>query len=407
MSTATLAHPDGAVDVTAPGHAGQTFLVGSDVYLRGIEVADAAVAMSWRPTLFPVSPENTEKWIAEKLAKEDDKLTLAIVRKVDDRVVGSVKIHIDGVRHWLEARVDPLYGERAQAWKGEAITLVASWIVDERGQPRIGFDLAASEHAVIAAVEAMGIRQTARFREMYERDGVRVDRLVYEYLSPAWIATLGDPNETPLERTGTGQPRPVPPPVTLVGDPPRNAIMVGHRVYLRAEESSDGKKAALAARRETETFFDIGRHLVSSVQFEKWIEDHQKPDLAEWITFAVCLRETDEVIGWVALLDVNYQERTAETGSFFGLKAYRGDGYGSEAKHLLLEYAFERLGLHMVESWVYFANTRSAAALRKQGYREAGRVNWLYPFDGGLGSMVVFDLLADEWRALPRQASAG
>jgi RimJ/RimL family protein N-acetyltransferase len=61
----------------------------------------------------------------------------------------------------------------------------------------------------------------------------------------------------------------------------------------------------------------------------------------------------------------------------------------------------------MVESWVYFPNTRSAAALRKQGYTEAGRVTWLYPFEGNFGNMVVFDLLAEEWRAMPRKAWDG
>lgn len=408
MSIATLiSQADTATTAPEPGYAGQTYLVGNEVYLRGIEKDDAKIAMSWRPTLHPVSPENTEKWIEETLAKNDDQITLAIVRKADDRVVGSVTVHLDGMHQWVDATVDRLYEERGQAWKAEGITLAAGWLVDERGQPAVGVELPADETVVIAAVEAFGMRQTARFREMYERDGVRVDRLLYEYLSPVWVANLGDPNDVPLERTGTGEARPVPPPVTIEGYPPRNAMMVGNRVYLRPEEPTDGVKGALIARQETETFFNIGRHLTSSAMFEKWIEDHQKPELANWITFAVCLRENDEVIGWVALLYVNYQNRTAETGSFFGEKAYRGSGYGSEAKHLLLEFAFEGLGLHMVESWVYFPNTRSAAALRKQGYTEAGRVNWLYPYEGSLGNFVAFDLLAEEWRALPRKAWEG
>jgi RimJ/RimL family protein N-acetyltransferase len=179
--------------------------------------------------------------------------------------------------------------------------------------------------------------------------------------------------------------------------------MVGKRVYLRPEEPGDSVKAALMARQETETFFDIGRYLTSPVMYEKWINDHQKPDLPSWITFCVCLRENDEPIGWVALLDVDYQNRFAETGSFFGNVQYRGGGYGSEAKQFLLEYAFERLGLHMVQSWVYFQNTRSAAALRKQGYRESGRINWAYPNNGTLDNFVTFDLLAEEWRAMPRK----
>jgi RimJ/RimL family protein N-acetyltransferase len=393
--------------VAVPGHEEQTFLVGESIYLRGIEKVDAARAMSWRQGLYPRSPENTEKWIEEKLPKEENHLLLAIVRKDDDQVVGSVSLYLEGIHHWLDARVDPLYGERGQAWKGEALTVVADWIVNERGQAGVDLSIAANEGPVIAAIEAFGMRQTARLREMYERNGVRVDRLVYEYLSPAWIGNLGDPNDVPLERTGTGEPRPVPPPVELDGDPPRNALMVGKRVYLRPEEPDDADKVAQLLRQETESFFEIGRHLNSSVQIRKWIEEGQKPDWPSTFGFAVCLRETDEAIGWVGLIDVDYQQRSAETGSRFNHTDYRGGGYGSEAKQLLLEFAFERLGLHMVESWVIFPNTRSAAALRKQGYREAGRVNWLYPFEGGLGNCVVFDLLAEEWRAMPRKEWEG
>ncbi|HEU0166080.1 MAG TPA: GNAT family protein, partial [Thermomicrobiales bacterium] len=67
--------------------------------------------------------------------------------------------------------------------------------------------------------------------------------------------------------------------------------------------------------------------------------------------------------------------------------------------------AFDRLGLHALKSWVIFQNTRSAAALRKQGYVEAGRSHWAYPIDGGFGNAVVFTLHADTWRALPRTSA--
>lgn len=403
MSAATMTKATVPVATPGTGSESQTFLVGDEIYLRGPEEEDAKVGMSWRPTLFPISPELTEEWIKDDLAK-DDHATFVIVRKADDRVVGSIKVVNEGIDYWLEPKVDGLYGDRGLHWKAEAIVLVARWLIHERGQPVAHlFNVAANEQPVVEFLEKAGLRETARFREMLERHGKRVDCVAYEYLSPEWVANLGDPNEAPLERTGSGEPRPVPPPVTLDGDPPRNAMMVGKRVYLRPEEPGDSVKAALMARQETETFFDIGRYLTSPVMYEKWINDHQKPDLPSWITFCVCLRENDEPIGWVALLDVDYQNRFAETGSFFGNVAYRGGGYGSEAKQLLLEYAFERLGLHMVQSWVYFQNTRSAAALRKQGYRESGRINWAYPNNGTLDNFVTFDLLAEEWRAMPRK----
>ncbi len=132
------------------------------------------------------------------------------------------------------------------------------------------------------------------------------------------------------------------------------------------------------------------------------MDNQQKPTWPTDVWFAVCLRETDEFLGVVGLLDIDYQHRFAETGSFFHRPEFRGGGYGSEAKHLLLEWSFEILGLHMVQSWVSFPNTRSAAALRKQGYSEAGRMVWAYSHNGTLDSFVLFDLLATEWRAMPR-----
>jgi RimJ/RimL family protein N-acetyltransferase len=402
MSTDTM-------EVTAttrePGYTGQTFLVGEQVYLRGIEEADAKLSVSWRPTIFPISTELTEEWIKDEFAKEDNP-TYGIVRKADDRIVGSIKIDENGLDYWINAKVDPLLGDAGLMAKAEAITLVADWLVNERGQAIVHYSGRADEQVVIDRIEAFGMRQTARFRQHVVTDKGRVDKLFHEYTGPKWVANLGDPNDIPLERTGTGEPRPVPPPVVLDGDPPRNAVMVGSRVYLRPEEPDDAELAALRSRQETETWFDIGRHMTSSAQYRDWIKSHEKKDPPAWITFAVCLREDDKVIGWVALLDVDYQNRFAETGSFFGDPAYRGGGYGSEAKQLLLEYAFERLGLHVLHSWVYFPNTRSAAALRKQGYREAGQINWLYSHQGGMDNMVVFDLLAEEWRAMPRKAWA-
>jgi RimJ/RimL family protein N-acetyltransferase len=134
------------------------------------------------------------------------------------------------------------------------------------------------------------------------------------------------------------------------------------------------------------------------------IKEQEKASIPRDYWFAVCLRENDEYIGQVGLIGIDLINRFAGTGSVIVTPAYRGGGYGSEAKQLLLEYCFDRLGLHMVRASVMFQNTRSAAALRKQGYAEAGRVHWLRPLGGGFSSSVVFDLLAREWRAMPRAA---
>jgi RimJ/RimL family protein N-acetyltransferase len=154
--------------------------------------------------------------------------------------------------------------------------------------------------------------------------------------------------------------------------------------------------------RETDASWDNGREAFSLDGATRWMKDSQKTSPPETINLAVCLRDSDELIGLVGVLQVDYRNRSAESGSMIINPAYREAGYGSEAKHLLFDYVFNTVGLHALQSYVMFENTRSAAALRKQGYKEAGRKCWLTLRNGRFVNFVTFDLLADEWRAMPR-----
>jgi RimJ/RimL family protein N-acetyltransferase len=383
---------------------GQTYLVGDEIYLRPIDKEDAKWSMSFRASRFPLSPERTEEWITGDMLKAEGKQHLGIRRKSDERVVGMAVIERSPIGgRWLELFVDPLFGSKVDRWKLEALRMVLDWAVVEQQRPILHTIVPASEPALADGARNLGMRETARFREYFFCDGRRVDAIVMEYLNPQWVSTLGDPNEVPFQRAGSGTPRPVPASIKSESDPPKNAIMIGKRVYLRPFTKADAGHFSVWSRRETETEvgFNIGRHIHHKLGKWNWAETYQKQEYPEWIRFAVVDRETGELAGGNGLLEMDYHDRRGETESFF-LPNYRGKGYGSEGKHLVLDYAFNRLDLHMVTSWVYFDNTRSAAALRKQGYREAGRINWLYANRGTFDSFVAFDFLAEEWRAMPR-----
>ena len=389
-----------------PGYADQTFLVGENVYLRGFMPGDEKTATSWRPSIFPKALELVETWIKDELPKEgrDDRSYLAIVRKSNDTVVGSIKIFHEVVGKRLSPHVDPLYGEQGEVWLAEAVDLIADWQLGESYLPSVGVVMPAYMETAIRLMKSEGFVETARWREMIEHNGVRYDRLALGRFNPDWIERIGDPMQAELPVTGTGKVQPVSESVVPQGDPPKQAVLIGKRIYLRPTTKEDAKHYVEAWRQEEETFFDIGRHMMSEARWAEFIVKTEGEDHPDSIWFTVCLLENDEVIGEVGLLDVDHVNRVAETGSFFHKTQHRGAGYGSEAKQLLLEYTFNVLGFHMVNSFVYFPNTRSAAALRKQGYTESGRVCWLYPYEGGFGNMVTFDLLAEEWRVLPRES---
>lgn len=178
----------------------------------------------------------------------------------------------------------------------------------------------------------------------------------------------------------------------------RNPVLIGERVYLRPLEVADGETLARYETDEPDTFMYRGRQPHSPIAFENWLKDAYKASPPEQVEFAVCLREGDVLIGIMGIGDLDWINRTGETGSFIG-PAFRNSGLGTEGKHLLLEYCFEHLQLRVIMSTVFEANTRSSAALAKQGYRPAGRLRW-HDVKGGIyRDLLVYDLLRDEWLA--------
>jgi RimJ/RimL family protein N-acetyltransferase len=175
--------------------------------------------------------------------------------------------------------------------------------------------------------------------------------------------------------------------------------MIGERVYLRPVENSDAEPFAAIEAQETDTFMWRGPVMNSPLLYDHWIAEEYKQQPPNSIHFAVCLREDDRCIGNVGLEWVDFVNRVGETGSFLGPAEVRSQGYGTEAKHLLLEYAFDRLHLHVIQSFVVETNTRSSAALMKQGYRHAGRMKWVDVKNGRYIDANLYDVKREEWLA--------
>ncbi len=174
--------------------------------------------------------------------------------------------------------------------------------------------------------------------------------------------------------------------------------MSSDRIYLRPAERGDAE--IIAEHWHDESYLSIidgGRVPVSPIEIAWQIDVQHKQQPPEFIELAACLRESDLFIGNFGLWHIDWTNRTAETGSHLG-PDYRDKGYGTEAKHLMLKYAFDVLQLHMIWSTVWEPNQRSAAALIKQGYQPAGRFKWSGIQDGSYHDMLLFDLTRDDWQ---------
>jgi RimJ/RimL family protein N-acetyltransferase len=122
----------------------------------------------------------------------------------------------------------------------------------------------------------------------------------------------------------------------------------------------------------------------------------------EWVSAAVVLRATGEVVADLALQWVSREHRLGEIG-FVCAPAHQGNGYATEAARAFLALAFDQLGLHRVIGRTEARNVASARVLERLGMRREAHFvenEWV---KGEWQSGFVYALLEREWRA----ASAG
>jgi RimJ/RimL family protein N-acetyltransferase len=405
MSSATASVDENASPAGSkqPGK-GQAYLIGDTLFLRGAELGDAKWATAWRPRPFPISAEEAEKQLKKNLPAEIDKRVALVIacRRDDGRPVGSARIDESHPTFTsVSLHADPALGTAGALIQAEMLAQLVPWLSGERYSPVVVLATDAGLEHVRAAAESLGMRPAVRLRDGAWRDGQHRDRVFYEFLSPVWIARLGDPGPgiaVAGESVAAARAPARRDPGTTLPLPP-NALIGGQRLALRPMQVDDAETIANLIRSEPDASFGHSRFPYSAIVFADWFGEMAGKDPAPDVEFAIVLRETGELVGETGLYSIDWIARTAESGSWLYRAVDRGKGYGTEAKSLLFEYAFDRLGLNMIWAWVKERNPRSQAALRKQGYRDAGRFTWTGYGPDGFENARMFDLLATEWRA--------
>jgi RimJ/RimL family protein N-acetyltransferase len=134
----------------------------------------------------------------------------------------------------------------------------------------------------------------------------------------------------------------------------------------------------------------------------EWLSTRQDHD--DRADFAIIALDADRVIGEVVLNELDTDDESCNFRiGLTGPDVY-GRGYGTEATSLVLDYAFDTVGLHRVELEVYSHNPRGRRAYEKAGFvREGVRRQALY-WEGEWHDVIVMGVLATDPR--PRAGDA-
>ncbi|MDN3396824.1 MULTISPECIES: GNAT family protein [unclassified Pseudoalteromonas] len=104
---------------------------------------------------------------------------------------------------------------------------------------------------------------------------------------------------------------------------------------------------------------------------KKWFENYQN-NRANNVRLAICCQETNQLLGAVYLLNIDWLNRNTEFAIWLGDESIRGQGVGERATTLALEHAFLDLNLHRVYLTVLEKNLAAIGLYNKIGFKKEG-----------------------------------
>jgi ribosomal-protein-alanine N-acetyltransferase len=177
--------------------------------------------------------------------------------------------------------------------------------------------------------------------------------------------------------------------------------LAGGQVVLRDLRKSDASSLfALLTTEEVSRF--ISPPPTSVEGFERFIEwTHEQRELGAYVCFAVTVRGFDTAIGIFQVRQLSNSFTTAEWGFAIG-SPFWGTGVFPEGAELVLDFAFETLGVHRLEARAAVLNGRGNGALVKIGAVQEAVLRNSLQVNGTYLDQLLYAIVAEDRQARVR-----
>ena len=173
----------------------------------------------------------------------------------------------------------------------------------------------------------------------------------------------------------------------------------GQQVVLRELRASDAASLfALLTTEEVSRFISPPPSTVEG--FERFIAwTMQQRTAGTYVCFAVTLAGFDTAIGIFQVREKGPAFQTAEWGFAFG-SAFWGTGLFQDSAELVLDFAFDTLGVHRLEARAAVLNGRGNGALLKMGAVQECLLRKSFQKDGAYLDQALYSILATDRRGV-------
>jgi RimJ/RimL family protein N-acetyltransferase len=181
---------------------------------------------------------------------------------------------------------------------------------------------------------------------------------------------------------------------------PQNTILEDESVLLRPLEISDVDSLLDISLNEPETWYyslvraDGKENLINYIQIAIKARENKTE-----FPFIVYDKKSGKYAGSTRFYDIDLPFKTLQLGYTWYGKDFRGTGLNKHCKYLLLQFAFETLGMERVEFRADNNNERSITAMKSIGCKVEGVLRSNMPtFEGNTRrDSIILSILKKEW----------
>jgi RimJ/RimL family protein N-acetyltransferase len=180
----------------------------------------------------------------------------------------------------------------------------------------------------------------------------------------------------------------------------QNTILEDETVLLRPLQESDVENLLEFSINEPDTWKYSLVQANGKENLKKYIQIALKArDNGTEFPFIVFDKKSGKYAGSTRFYDINLEFKTLQLGYTWYGKNFRGTGLNKHCKFLLLQFAFETLGIERVEFRADNNNERSIAAMKSIGCKVEGVLRNHMPTLGSDArrDSIILSILKNEW----------
>ena len=175
--------------------------------------------------------------------------------------------------------------------------------------------------------------------------------------------------------------------------------LVGRYIILRPSSIEDIDGLSIAAR-DGEIWNNRFSQFPNLNEIEKYIQEML--DLSSKgliLPFITIHKSSNTIVGITRYLNIDYENHRLEIGHTWIAKSWRKTYVNTEAKLLMLQYAFEKLACIAVEIRTDVLNTVSRQAIQRLGVKQDGILrHHKIMRDGRIRDTVCYSIIKPEWK---------